>query len=187
MNERKNSFSPDAVPPIASPQTGFTLVEIMLALFVFGMITLLFGAIFPVASRAGHTAGNYAEAAMIGQRKIDQCRQAGYANIYGSGVSNKMIALGIIDNPQPSGFPIVNGATTTYSFTLADKLVTNGTVPGYFQAGTTGILSIGPVPNGAGWNAPSIGQAVLVKATLQWASGPQGSGLYTSSTLIRNY
>ncbi len=159
----------------------------MLALFVFGMITLLFGAVFPVASRAGHTASNYAEAAMIGQRKIDQCRQAGYANTYGSSAGSKMTALGIIDNPQPAGYPIVSGPTTTYTFTSVDKLVTNGAVTGYYQAGATGTLSIGPVPSGAGWAAPSVGQAVLVTAAIQWTGGPQGSGLYTSSTLIRSY
>lgn len=156
-----------------------------MALFVFGMITLLFGAVFPVASRAGHTASNYAQAAMIGQRKMDQCRQAGYANTYGGG--SKMTALGIIDNPQPAGYPLANGATTTYTFTLADKLVARGTVKGYFQDGTTGTLSIGPVPNGAGWNSPSVGQAVLVTAAVQWSGGAQGSGLYTTRTLIRNY
>ena len=186
MYAKRNSIPFQAVRQAGPPQRGFTLVEIMLALFVFGMITLLFGAIFPVASRAGHLSGNYAEAAMIGQRKIDQCRQAGYSNLYGAGIS-KMTALGIIDNPQPTGYPLVNGTTTTYTFTQVDKLVTVGTVNGYFQAGATGTLSIGPVPSGAGWTAPTASQAVLIKTVIQWSGGPQGSGLYNSSALIRNY
>jgi hypothetical protein len=159
----------------------------MLALFVFGMITLLFGAVFPVASRAGHMSGNYAEATLIGQRKMDQCRQAGYANTYASGAGAKMTALGIIDNPQPPGYPIVNGTTTTYTFTLADDLVTIGGVKGYFPDGTTGTLTVGPVPAGAGWSAPSVSQAALITATIQWPTGPQGGGVYATSTLIRNY
>lgn len=187
MDAKRSTLSCHAVRQASPSRAGFTLVEIMLALFVFGMITLLFGAVFPVASRAGHTASNYAEAAMIGQRKIDQCRQAGYANTYGSSAGSKMTALGIIDNPQPAGYPIVSGATTTYTFTLVDKLAANGAVKGYYSDGTTGTLSIGPVPGGAGWAAPSVGQAVLVTAAIQWTGGPQGSGLYTSSTLIRSY
>ena len=159
----------------------------MLALFVFGMITLLFGAVFPVASRAGHASGNYAEAALIVQRKIDQCRQAGYANTYSSGAAGKMTALGIIDNPQPAGYPVVAGATTTYTFTAADHLVTSGGVRGYFPDGTTGTLSVGSVPNGAGWSAPSSSQAALITATIQWPRGPQGSGQYAGNTLVRNY
>ena len=126
------------------PRTGFTLIEMAIALFVFGMIALLFGAVFPVASRAGHTSSNYSEAALLAQHKIDQCRQATYSNVYGAtgNGATALANLGMIDSPQPAGYPLVNGSATTYSFSSVDSVVDNGTNKGFYPVGSKGELTV---------------------------------------------
>ena len=83
----------DAFPRNFPRGRGFTLIELAIAMFVFGMILILFGAIFPVATRAGHTGGNYAQATFLAQHKIDQLRNAGAAKLDGA----SLVGLGLID------------------------------------------------------------------------------------------
>lgn len=160
-------------------RAGFTLIELTISLFVFGMMILLFGATFPIATRAGKSGGNYAQAALLAQHKIDQLRQAKLANLS----APKLIATGVAD---ASPAPVVNAdGSVTCSFTNVDNLVDNGANKGFFPSSSTGVLTIGQraLP-GAGGSAPLLSQATMVTVTIRWQGGSQSSGAFSTHTII---
>ena len=53
---------------------GFTMAEVMMALAVFTMMTLMFAAVFPMAVRGAQYSSNYAQGSMLAQHKMDQIR-----------------------------------------------------------------------------------------------------------------
>ena len=160
----------------------------MLAFFVFFMILVLFGATFPVATRAGHVGSNYSQATFIAQHKIDQLRDIGFAKTDG----NSLAGQGLIDISS-GGVPIVVANPTgqpstavTYNFTLTDNLVANtkGSVlyPGFYPVGSTGTISI--VDYHAVNTAVVAATATMITVTISWSGGPQGSGLFTTHTVV---
>lgn len=171
-------------------QTGFTLVELAISLFVFGMMLLLFGAIFPVVSKSGQAGSNYGQAALLGQHKIDQIREGGYNNLTAALlVSEKIIDSNADGTPKtaavPAGLP---GGTSAYSFTTVDNLVNNGANKGYFPAGSTGVLSFGPALSNQG-SPPTVAQALQVTITVSWPNGNSQGGapitsVFTTHTII---
>lgn len=185
-----------SAPPRPARRTAFTLVEIAIALFVFGMMVVLFGAIFPISTRAGHTGGNYAEASFLAQHKIDQIRNLGFAKLDGLHLAGQ----GVVDTnsdgtpvtvPNPAGLP---ANTVSYSFTLADNLVNNTKsgifYPGFFPAGGTGIVSIGDyhdlaaaAPHGTNITVPAT-VLKCVTVTITWAGSNQGNGNLTTHTAL---
>ena len=196
MNVRPTSVTPRPARRRPTRHAGFTLVEMAISLLVFGMILLLLGAIFPVATRAGHVGGNYSEASFLTQHKVDQIRNLGSGNLSGAG----MVSQGLIDTnsdgtpmivPNPVGTP---NTMTSYSFTLIDNLVDNikGGVsnPGFFPAGSTGIISIGDYHDLT--TATPVGTNAIVPATvlksvtvtITWAGSGQGNGALTVHTAI---
>jgi hypothetical protein len=177
-------------------RAAFTLVELALSLFVFGMILVLFGAIFPVATRAGHVGGNYAEASFLAQHKIDQLRDLGGAKLDGASLASR----GLIDTdnngkpltvPNPAGLP---AGMVSYPFTLTDNLVNNTkngvSYSGFFPAGSTGILSVGDYHDLTA--AAPVGTNVVVPATvikcvtvtISWTEPNQANGTLTTHTAI---
>jgi prepilin-type N-terminal cleavage/methylation domain-containing protein len=162
-----------ASQPKNKTRRGFTLVELTISLFVFGMMIMLFGATFPVATRAGHVGANYAQASLLAQQKVDQMRDLGFAGMNGS----SLLGRSIIDSSTKN-------ADGSYSFTIVDDLVDNGTAVGYFPAGSTGKLWIGQALTSAGANAPSLAQAVQVTVTIAWQGGNQSSGSFTTHSII---
>ena len=179
---------------VSPRRAGFTLVELAISLFVFGMILVLLGAIFPVATRAGHVGGNYSEASFLAQHKIDQFQNLGAAKLDGAALAGQ----GLIDTnggtpivvPNPAGIP---AGMVSYSFTLTDNLVDNTkngvSFPGFFPAGSTGIVSVGDyhdltaAPNGTNVVVPAT---VLksVTVTITWAGQNQGNGTLTTHIAI---
>ena len=179
-----------------SRRTAFTLVELMLALFVFGMILVLFGAIFPVATRAGHVGAHYSEATFLAQHKIDQFRNIGSTKIDGASLAGQSLIDTNSDGtprtvPNPAGLP---DGMVSYSFTLIDNLVDNAkggvSYPGFFPAGSMGIVSVGDYH--ALTAAAPVGTNVVIPATLlksvivtiNWAGQNQGNGALTVHTAI---
>ncbi len=179
----------------SSPRrAGFTLVELAIAMFVFGMILVLLGAVFPVANRASHVGGSYAEASFLAQHKIDQLRNLGAAKLDAATLAGQ----GVIDTnngtaivvPNPAGLP---AGTVSYPFTLTDNLVDNTkggiAYPGFFPAGSTGVLSVGDYHD---LTTPNNGTNVSVPATLlksvtvtiTWAGPNQGNGTLTTHTAM---
>jgi len=153
--------------------SGFTLMEVVLAMTVFMMMALLYGAAVPVALRGTQQGENYTQAALIAQHKIDQLRSLNFATL-GSG------SLLYSDN-------IIDSATTnsdgSYSFTNTDHLVTAGTVQGYFPAGTTGTVLIQ-----TDTSTMTMQSGVYdVTVTITWPKSTSHSGSYTLKNKIINY
>ncbi len=163
---------------------GFTLVEITIAFSIFTLMTLACAAVFPVAMRAGHAGGSYAQAALIAQHKIDQCRQQGYSSIYGGSgaVVAKLSSVGIVDagsgHANPAGYP---AGSVSYTFTAADDFPTSNLPPG-----TTGTLVVGPLNTGTTPAWTPVGQIVQATVVIAWPAGVQAAGGFTAHTLIIN-
>lgn len=80
---------------------GFTLVEVMISLITFAVLTLIFAATVPLAKKTAHMNGQYAQAISLCQHKIDQLRAVGYGRINYTELSDAGI---IDDNPTTSPF-----------------------------------------------------------------------------------
>lgn len=65
----------------APRHTGFTLIEVMVALMVFTFGILLFATSLPAAKQASRTNGQYIQASSLCQHKIDQLRGMGYGKL----------------------------------------------------------------------------------------------------------
>jgi Tfp pilus assembly protein PilV len=177
-----------------SRRAGFTLVEMMIAVFVFWMMIALFGAILPIAGQGSRSGSSYAQAALLAQHKTDQLRQGGFNKLNAS----QMASMKIIDADTngapitattPAGLP---AGTTSYSFTNVDNLVDNGANQGYFPAGAQGILSLSPALGGSGAGGPTTSQALQVTVTLTWqnsvrAGAAANGSAYSTHTVIASY
>lgn len=60
---------------------GFTLTEVVVALFVFGLLTLIFAGSLMVSNAATGINGQYAQALSLCQHKMDQLRAVGYGRL----------------------------------------------------------------------------------------------------------
>lgn len=168
--------------PSRRRKAGFTLMEVTLALIVFAMMTVLFAAVFPMTVRGARYGGNYTQAAMIAQHKMDQIRSAGFTSLDQSHLSN----LSIIDSPQPAGYPLAINGGTTYSFTSAENLVSSGATQGYFAPGSQGTITVvdyAALHPGSGVPARSL---ALVNVSITWTGGATHDGSYQTSALLAN-
>ena len=103
----KCGSAPIGGPRIASKR-GFTLVEVMFALGVMLVLTLIFAACVPVARKAAIMNGQYSQAVSLCQHKIDQLRAIGY---------------GRINYDDMDGLYVdVSPTTSPYSFTEVDEV-----------------------------------------------------------------
>lgn len=171
---------PKHIRPKRRSQRGFTIAEVSLALIVFAMMTILFAAVFPMAVRGAHYSGNYAQAAMLAQHKIDQLRSAGYNRLFTPTGGDSLTSLGVIDNPQPTGYPINSGGAATYSITSADGLVQTDTAQGYFPAGSVGTITVQDYANFNPSAGVPVGTLAYVTVKIAWA----GAGLAPSSSSV---
>ncbi len=165
-------------------RSGFTLMEVAMAMMVFTMMTLMFAAVFPMAVRGAQHSSNYAQGTMLAQHKMDQLRTTGYIRLVDPA---KLAPTGIIDNPQPAGYPIVSNGATTYSFTSVDSLVSDGTTKGYFAAGSTGTVTVSDYAAGAapsGTSGVPAGTLAYVTVTISWVGGGISSGSTSVSAII---
>jgi len=178
----------------APRRAGFTLVEMMIAVFVFWMMIALFGAMLPIAGQGGRSSGSYAQAALLAQHKIDQVRQGGFNKLNGAQMAN----MGVVD-ADANGAPVTAAVppglparTVSYSFTTVDNLVDNGAGKGYFAAGAQGTLSLSPALTVQGGSAPTPAQALQVTVTLTWqksvnAGGAANGSSYSTHTVLASY
>ncbi len=146
-------------------------MEVVLALVIFTMMTLMFGAVLPIAVRGAQHSGNYSQAAALAQRKIDQLRVAGYSRLFdgsdGTAVS-KLSAQNVVDAQTSTG---------VFDFTTADHLTGVGGSGGYFPPGSTGTIIVAD-----GYNGVPAGNAALVTVTITWTGTVPGS--YSASAII---
>ena len=149
-------------------QRGFTVMEVTLALVIFTMMTLLFGAVLPVAVRGAKHSGNYNQAAALAQRKIDQLRIAGYSRLLDGSdgtAASKLTSQNVVDGQTAGG---------VYDFTTVDHLTGTG---GYFPPDSTGTITIAD-----GYNGVPAGNAAQVTVTITWGGTVPGS--YSVSAII---
>ncbi len=161
-----------------SRRGGFTLAEVMLSLVVLAMMTLMFGAVFPITMRAATEGNSYSQAALIAQRKVDQLRQAQYGSLFdntnGTALT-KLSRLNIVDPAQ--------NADGSYSFTAVDHLTG---ASGFYSGDSVGKIKISdysadPSPSNFGV-LPGAGQIAVATVTVTW--GGKVPGTYTVSALI---
>ncbi len=106
---------------------GFTLVEVMISLITFAVLTLIFAATVPLAKKTAHMNGQYAQAISLCQHKIDQLRAVGYGRITYTELSD----AGIIDDSP---------TTPPFSFNEVDQVEEYLPQPN----ATLNVESIGP-------------------------------------------
>lgn len=150
----------------------------MLSLVILAMMTVMFGAVFPITMRAATQGNSYSQAALLAQRKVDQLRQAQYGSLYSdvNGTAlTKLSRLGIIDPAQNSD--------GSYSFTTIDHMTGPG---GFYSSDSVGKITISDYsadtsPSNSGL-LPVPKQLAVATVTLTW--GGKVPGTYTVSALI---
>lgn len=135
---------------------GYTLIEVMVGIFLVSLGALMFSAMLPMAAKGGRMVGNYQQASSLVQHKIDECRSVGYGRL----TYSELRTAGIID-ASPTSSP--------YSFTGVDSLTS-------IYPSATGTLTI------TDFNA-TIRQ---VTVTLTWNGSAlrQGNGTLSAVALI---
>ena len=135
------------------------------------MMTLLFGAVLPVAVRSAKHSGNYNQAAALAQRKIDQLRVAGYSRLFDDSSStalSKLSAQNVVNAQNSSG---------VFDFTTVDHMTDAAGTTGYFPPGSTGTITVAD-----GYNGVPAGNAAQVTVTITWTGTVPGS--YSASAII---
>lgn len=168
-----------------SPRTrrrcsAITLIEVIIALFILLMMSLMVAAVLPVTTRLTRSSNTYSQALAICQRKIDQLQEAEWGKLdYTS-----LFAYGIIDSTAAT----VNGSVTTFTFTNNNGTNTtaksfdnlNQFFPGTGANAPTGTIRIEPMDDNAGSVIISgTSQLVMKKitVTVSWSEpvGPRQS------------
>ena len=161
-------------------ERGFTITEVALALIIFAMMTVLFGAVFPMTVRGAQYSSNYAQAAMMAQHKMDQLRAAGCSRLDMTDLSN----LSIIDSPQPNNYPAAVTGGSTLSFTTVDGLVSDGTAQGYFPSGSEGTVTIADYTALHPASGIPANTMFYVTIKIAWVGGGVSNGSYSTSAII---
>jgi type IV pilus assembly protein PilV len=137
-------------------RSGFSLIEVMIAVLVLSFTVTVFGALYPMAMRLRSKSENVTQATLIAQKKIEQVRAVPYSSLTYSGLS----ANSLIDS-SPTSSP--------YSFTTADNLASKLPQP-------TGTLTI---------TTPST-DLKRVDVTISWGGVVANGNSVTVSTQVAN-
>jgi prepilin-type N-terminal cleavage/methylation domain-containing protein len=153
---------------------GFTLMEVMITLFLLVGMGLMFGAVIPLQARSAHISNTYNQASLLCQHKIDQLRGAGFGSLNFAGLLNR----GIIDDTSAAGL-----ISSPYRFTVTDQLAADaGAATGFFPAGSTGTID---VRDYSAINASTpAGQLAYVTVTVRWTTTTGTTRSCTAATLI---
>lgn len=89
---------------------GFSLIEVLFAVFLVALCAVIVAASMPLANKARIRADQYNKALNLAQKQLEAIRGKGYANA----TPSQLFALGLIDSTSPV-------ATNTYSFTNSDS------------------------------------------------------------------
>ncbi len=162
-------------------QRGFTLMEVALSLIIFTLMTLMFGAVLPIALRGASHGNNYTQAAALAQRKVDQLRVAGYGRLFDGTAAGSPTAYTQLSNQNVVDAQIGNSGPGggSYDFTAVDHLTGAG---GFFPPGSTGTIAVAPYTPPASATPMLPGLVAQVTVTITWTGNVPGS--YTVSALI---
>lgn len=103
---------------------GFTWIEILISVFVIGLTTTMFAALFPMAAKTQTMAANHQQALGIAQHKIDQLRAVGYGRLTYTELKN----AGIIDSTtttSPFRYTVVDDLASLYPTAIGTITVTD--------------------------------------------------------------
>lgn len=92
-------------------KSGFTLVEVVVALFVFTLLMLVFASTISISLRASRLNSQYTQATSLCQHKIDQLRATGFGRIDYTDL-------------RAAGNPIIDSSPNTqpFSFVVEDNI-----------------------------------------------------------------
>lgn len=93
--------------------SGFSLIEVLVSIFLIALGGAIFGSLIPSAVRSGRMVANHHQAASLVQHKIDQLRAVGYGRLN----YTELVEAGIIDespDTQPFTFKNVDQLTEFY-------------------------------------------------------------------------
>lgn len=83
----------------------FTLIEVVLSIFLLAVVAVIFGALFPIGQRLSGGAKWRAVALMLAERRMEAVKLLGYGNLTYDGLR----AYGLIDaSPNTSPFSFTN-------------------------------------------------------------------------------
>ena len=132
-------------------------MEVMIALFVFALVTVIFASSLIVSKAACGMNGQYAQAISLGQHKIDQLRAIGYGRL----TYTEMDDAQIVD-PTPTSSP--------YSFVLVDEVAN-------YLPNPTATLTIA--------SHPTDTRVKAITVTITWRASPRRAS--NSSLILRAY
>jgi Tfp pilus assembly protein PilV len=168
------------------PIQGLTLFEVILALFIFLMMSLMFSAVVPTAARSARYSNSYNYAVALCQRKVDQLQEAGWGKLN----ETDLRSLGIIDaTPEAT-----DGAAKIYSFT-SNISATNpnnaDNIAQYFPGGTnaatrpTGTIRVEPwTPSTVYIGGSPQDTLKRVTVTIAWRDARGAPSSFSISSLI---
>ena len=137
---------------------GYTLVEVMVALFLIAMGAIMYSAMMPMAAKGSRMVSNYTQACSLVQHKIDQLRAVGYGRL---DYTDLAASPDIID---------ASPATSPFSFTTIDSL------SAIYPNGATGTIAIA--------DFSSVVKQVTVTLTWTGSAIKQDTGTLTAVALI---
>jgi type II secretory pathway pseudopilin PulG len=103
---------------------GFTLLEVVISIFVLAAAATVFFSFMPAALKTGKMVGNHQQATSLVQHKIDQLRGVGYGRL----TFTELRDAGIIDSTptaSPFSFRDVDGLGAIYANSTATITVTD--------------------------------------------------------------
>lgn len=89
---------------------GFSLIEVLFAVFLVALCAVIVSASMPLANKARIRSDQYNKALNLAQKQLEAIRGKGYANA----TASQLYSLGLVDSTTPI-------ATNTYSFTNSDS------------------------------------------------------------------
>jgi len=145
--------------------SGYTLIEIVFALFLLATGAIVTTAALPIANTDRGRADMLNKAVGLAQKEIESIRGLGYANANGP----QLYSYNLID----SATPIANQPTSTYSFTNSDSAANDS--PATLLPGCTATVTV----------AQTATDLISVSVTITW--NEQGrTRTFTDGTLIAN-
>ncbi len=100
-------------------QRGMTILEVVIATAIFGLVVTVLTGFFLVASSCGLLGRNITAAALLAQQRIELLKSKGYSSLSGFAATEQLDSLG---NATPSG--LYTRVTTITSPVLGTPLLT---------------------------------------------------------------
>lgn len=145
-------------------QRGFTLIEVLFAIFLVVVCAYVVMATMPIANTSRAKASDLDKAMGLAQKQLEAIRGLGYANL----TATQLASYGLIDSANP-----INGTTDTYSFTNSDSA--NLDNPGLILTNGSGTVQIDQV-------SPDLRRVVV---NVNWRDRVQYKN-FSVGTLIAN-